>query len=86
MVSARKILPYLSLIFLIGCNGLHELPSPAPVSCTEIFYQIEFSEETKDWLRSLEWPDTAYEDFDKVADHNDVWELENKRTTQEGNK
>lgn len=29
--------------------------------------EIHFSEETKVWLGSLDWPQSAYVDFDKIA-------------------
>ena len=32
---------------------------------------IEFSKETKEWLGSLEWPSSAYADFDKIRKHNE---------------
>lgn len=32
---------------------------------------IEFSKETKEWLGSLEWPQSAYADFDKIRKHNE---------------
>ena len=32
---------------------------------------ITFSAETKAWLRSLEWPESAYADFDQIVKHNE---------------
>jgi len=29
-----------------------------------------FHQETKDWLASLQWPATAYEDFDQIRKFN----------------
>ena len=32
---------------------------------------IVFHQETKDWLASLQWPATAYEDFDQIRRYNE---------------
>jgi hypothetical protein len=34
--------------------------------------EIRFEDETKNWLGGLDWPDSAYEDFDKIGDHNEL--------------
>lgn len=31
---------------------------------------IEFADETKDWLGGLDWPQSAYADFNQIGDHN----------------
>lgn len=36
--------------------------------------EIPFQPETKQWLEGLDWPPTAYEDFEQIADHNDLHE------------
>jgi hypothetical protein len=33
---------------------------------------IRFDPKTKEWLAGLEWPPTAYEDFNKIGDHNEL--------------
>lgn len=64
MSSAANLLCMTSLIFLIGCNPVPECSWSAP---------IEFEQETKDWLEGLEWPPTAFEDFDEIGDHNTLY-------------
>jgi hypothetical protein len=32
---------------------------------------IEFSDETKAWLEAIDWPTSAYADFNQIGDHND---------------
>jgi len=48
-----------------GCS-----PKPPPVDASWV-KPILFHQETKDWLAGLEWPPTAYEDFDQIAKHNE---------------
>lgn len=50
--------------FLMGCSKT--------VQTTECSWskQIEFHPNTKQWLGGLDWPPTAYGDFNKVSDHN----------------
>lgn len=64
MRIATSLLLVTSLLFLTAC----ETPPPCAWSS-----RIEFSEQTKDWLAGLEWPDSAYVDFDKIGDHNDLY-------------
>lgn len=47
-----------------GCR-----PTPPPVDSSWV-KPILFHTQTKDWLAGLEWPQTAYEDFDQIAKHN----------------
>ena len=36
---------------------------------------IHFHDETLAWLKAIpDWPDTAYEDFDAIAKHNEKYE------------
>lgn len=58
----------ISTIFLPGCNE-HLRASECAT-----FSKIEFEQETKDWLGGLEWPETAYGDFNEVRSHNTKWE------------
>lgn len=53
-----------SLLFLTACE--------VPVSECSWSRQIEFEDETKEWLKGLEWPQSAYEDFDEIGDHNEL--------------
>jgi hypothetical protein len=32
--------------------------------------EIRFTDATKEWLNSIDWPASAYGDFDKIAKHN----------------
>ena len=50
---------------LTGCRA----PAAPPVD-TSWVHPILFHQETKDWLAGLEWPPTAYEDFDQISKHN----------------
>jgi len=55
-----------SVLFSTGCNPTRSVPDDL------LWVQpIEFSEETKEWLGSLEWPQSAYADFDKIRKHNE---------------
>jgi hypothetical protein len=53
-----------SLLFLSGCSHRY-------VDDSAWVKPIYFSEETKQWLHGLEWPESAYEDFDKIGRHNE---------------
>lgn len=55
-----------SIAFSTGCKSQ---PLPPPVD-TSWVKPILFHQETKDWLAGLEWPPTAYEDFDLIRKHN----------------
>lgn len=58
-----------STIFLTACSTDRiTLSDTDPCAWVK---PIEFSVETKNWLAGLEWPDTAYTDFNKVGTHND---------------
>ena len=40
---------------------------------------IYFRDETINWLNSLDWPSTAFEDFDQIRKHNEKCErIQNK--------
>ena len=54
-----------SIVFLTGCDD-----RAVPDDMTWV-QPIEFSKETKEWLGSLEWPQAAYADFDKIRKHNE---------------
>lgn len=51
--------------FLIACKAPNECSWSEP---------IRFTVETKDWLEGQEWPPAAYEDFNKIGDHNELYE------------
>lgn len=55
-----------SIAFSTGCSSTRGSPDDL------LWVQpIEFSKETKEWLGSLEWPQSAYADFDKIRKHNE---------------
>ena len=53
---------------LTGCRA----PAAPPVDASWV-KPILFHTETKAWLAGLEWPPTAYEDFDQIAKHNEKY-------------
>lgn len=59
----------ISTLSLGACNG-------TVLSADECstFRDIRFSEETKTWLAEIEWPESAFADFDKVGKHNEKYE------------
>lgn len=52
-----------SMTFLTACEVPNECSWSEP---------ILFDKETKDWLGSQDWPPQAYEDFNKIGDHNEL--------------
>lgn len=54
-----------SLTFSVGCS-----PDIVYVDAGGWVKPIHFSPETKAWLASLEWPETAHADFDLIRKHN----------------
>lgn len=56
----------ISLAFLSGCDVARGTPDDLTW-----LKPIEFSEETKVWLSGLQWPASAYEDFEKIARFNE---------------
>lgn len=72
MKYAHVLLSVIALSFLSGCGDL--LNRAVTVSECSWTAPIRFEDETIDWLNELpEWPATAYEDFDAVGDHNELW-------------
>lgn len=63
MSSVLNLLCGIAVIFLIACE---------PVSECSWSKEIIFEHTTKEWLGGLKWPDSAYEDFDKIGDHNEL--------------
>lgn len=57
-----------SIASLTGCRA----PAPPPVDASWA-KPILFHQQTKDWLAGLDWPPTAYEDFDQIAKHNEKY-------------
>lgn len=53
---------------LTGCRA----PAAPPVD-TSWVHPILFHQETKDWLAGLDWPPTAYEDFDQISKFNEKY-------------
>lgn len=69
MKSKGFLLLTVSTIFLTACSTSEvTLRDAEPCAWVK---PIEFSEDTKSWLRGLEWPQTAYADFNKIGVHND---------------
>ena len=56
-----------SVGFSTGCGN----PRPPVTPDTSWVKPIRFHPETLAWLEGLEWPETAYEDFDQIAKHNE---------------
>lgn len=55
-----------SMWFSTGCDSARGTPDDL------VWLQpIEFSKETKEWLGGLEWPPSAYADFDKIRKFNE---------------
>jgi hypothetical protein len=61
-----NLLLLISISSSVGCNNSRGTPDD--LSWVQ---PIEFSKETKEWLGSLEWPQSAYADFDKIRRHNE---------------
>lgn len=59
----------INLASLAGCKA-PALPPPVDASWVR---PILFHPETKEWLAGLEWPPTAYEDFDQIRRHNEKY-------------
>jgi len=57
----------ISGLFLTACST----PTVIPKECSWS-EPIRFDPKTKEWLAGLEWPPTAYEDFNKIGDHNEL--------------
>lgn len=66
-----------SISFLLGCSSARGTPDD--LSWVQ---PIEFSKETKEWLGALEWPQSAYEDFDKIRKHNEKLKRIKEHTQQ----
>lgn len=57
-----SLLLLISTLFCLGCNSSRGTPDDL------VWLQpIEFSKETKEWLGGLNWPPSAYADFDKIV-------------------
>lgn len=65
MNYVRNLFLAISLLFLTACETVKECSWSAP---------IKFETETKEWLADLDWPDTAYKDFDQIGDHNQLYD------------
>lgn len=66
MKFALGLFSMTSLTFLGACS-----PQITTTECSWA-EEIRFSDETKDWLQGLDWPQSAYADFDKIGDHNEL--------------
>lgn len=64
--STLSLLLLTSIPCLTGCKAQ---PTPPPVD-TSWVKPILFHQQTKDWLAGLDWPPTAYDDFDQIAKFN----------------
>jgi hypothetical protein len=63
----------LSATFLTACSWPDSLRLP-PVNDCQWADEIRFRPETKQWLLGLNWPQSAYADFNQIGDHNELWE------------
>lgn len=61
-----------SATFLAACDRPEEVVI-APPECSWSD-PIEFSDETKEWLAEQDWPESAYDDFNQIGDHNELHE------------
>lgn len=77
MKYAHVLCLLLSATFLTACDAVFSvMPDsmrPAPVSECLWTEEILFREDTKDWLMGLDWPTTAYADFNQIGDHNELY-------------
>lgn len=53
-----------STTFLIACEPVDQCSWSAPIT---------FTEDTKQWLGGLDWPEAAYADFNQIGDHNELY-------------
>lgn len=62
---------------LTACSGFGVFSEMPPMITSECSWAqpIRFSPETKEWLQSIPWPDAAFSDFEKIGDHNELFEL-----------
>ncbi len=65
----RLILSLLLLIALTFSTGCSSRPVQIVPDMGWV-QPIHFSDETKEWLLSQPWPESAYGDFDKIGKHN----------------
>lgn len=76
MKSVLRLCLLASAIFLTACSGWwkEEEAPPVIVECvwTE---EIRFHPGTKEWLAGIDWPATAYADFNQIGDHNELRQL-----------
>ncbi|MCH8347379.1 MAG: hypothetical protein IH901_02605 [Proteobacteria bacterium] len=66
---AAALFLVLSLTFLSACSGIRVKVATDCAWAEE----IRLSSETKEWLDGLEWPESAFEDFKKIGDHNELY-------------
>lgn len=66
MSYVRKTCLIASLIFLAACEKAY-------LDCAWSD-PIRFDDGTKEWIGSLDWPKSAYEDFNKIRDHNRLYD------------
>lgn len=71
MKYVHVLLSVIALSFLSACGEW--FTRTVTVSDCSWADRISFEDETIDWLGGLpHWPDTAYEDFGEVGDHNEL--------------
>ena len=72
MITGRRIILLLMMMSLTGCSYfMNGISVKVETDCIW-FKDQQFSDETKAWLAREPWPDHVREDFDKVADNNDL--------------
>lgn len=66
MPFVMKMCLIASLTFLMACEQVY-------LDCSWSD-QIRFKDTTKEWLQSQDWPEAAYEDFNKIRNHNRLYD------------
>ena len=65
MKLTLSLLLVIVILFFQSCSSARGTPDDL------VWLQpLEFSKETKEWLGGLDWPPSAFEDFDKIAKFN----------------
>lgn len=58
-------------MFLTACNNGVPWEVTPRDACSWV-EEIRFTQETKTWLETLDWPSQAFEDFNQIGDHNEL--------------
>lgn len=76
LLKRWMLVPFLltSVLSSGGCSNQTNAHDPTWVR------PIYFSPQTTEWLEGLEWPPSAYDDFEQIARHNLKYELIHQNT------